>query len=201
LLSSRNLLSVCLCFQKRGHSWHVVLGNQDTGKDATSSKCELWTLQQLQVGPTMLLNKSFFSSMKCEQKKPRLIFLLVFGWLVSLCSPGCSRTGLQLRNPPASAFRVLGLKVSTTIHCPGSGSLLRAVCFCLPFFFFKEAHAWLHCFRTFKKKLHFLYYVYVPGCMCGSWRTTYRNQFFLFIVCASVMEMRLVGLAQSGFTG
>jgi hypothetical protein len=39
---------------------------------------------------------------------------------VSLCSPGCIRThsvdqaGLELRNPPASASRVLGLKVCAT---------------------------------------------------------------------------------------
>ena len=39
---------------------------------------------------------------------------------VSLCSPGCPGThfveqaGLELRNPPASASRVLGLKVCTT---------------------------------------------------------------------------------------
>jgi hypothetical protein len=39
---------------------------------------------------------------------------------VSLCSPGCPRThsvdqaGLELRNPPASASQVLGLKACTT---------------------------------------------------------------------------------------
>ena len=39
---------------------------------------------------------------------------------VSLCSPGCPGThsvdqaGLELRNPPASASRVLGLKACTT---------------------------------------------------------------------------------------
>jgi hypothetical protein len=40
---------------------------------------------------------------------------------VSLCSPGCPGThfvdqaGLELRNPPASASQVLGLKASTTM--------------------------------------------------------------------------------------
>jgi hypothetical protein len=40
--------------------------------------------------------------------------------MVSLCSPGCPGThfvdqaGLELRNPPASASRVLGLKVCAT---------------------------------------------------------------------------------------
>jgi hypothetical protein len=44
---------------------------------------------------------------------------------VSLCSPGCPGThsvdqaGLELRNPPASASRVLGLKAcaTTTRQC------------------------------------------------------------------------------------
>ena len=46
--------------------------------------------------------------------------LLLFRDRVSLCSPGCPGThsvdqaGLKLRNPPASASRVLGLKVCTT---------------------------------------------------------------------------------------
>jgi hypothetical protein len=43
-------------------------------------------------------------------------FFLVFRDRVSLCSPGCpgahfvDQAGLELRNPPASASRVLGLK-------------------------------------------------------------------------------------------
>jgi hypothetical protein len=47
--------------------------------------------------------------------------VLVFQDRVSLCSPGCPGThsvdqaGLKLRNPPASAPQVLGLKVCTTI--------------------------------------------------------------------------------------
>jgi hypothetical protein len=42
---------------------------------------------------------------------------LVFRDRVSLCSPGCPGThsvdqaGLKLRNPPASASQVLGLKI------------------------------------------------------------------------------------------
>jgi hypothetical protein len=54
-----------------------------------------------------------------------LLFLFFFNFLVfrdrvSLCSPGCPGThsvdqaGLKLRNPPASAFQVLGLKVCAT---------------------------------------------------------------------------------------
>jgi hypothetical protein len=40
--------------------------------------------------------------------------------MFSLCSPGCPGThfvdqaGLELRNPPASAYQVLGLKVCTS---------------------------------------------------------------------------------------
>jgi hypothetical protein len=53
-------------------------------------------------------------------------WLFVFGWLVGFsrqgfpCSPGCPGThsvdqaGLKLRNPPASASRVLGLKACAT---------------------------------------------------------------------------------------
>jgi hypothetical protein len=49
------------------------------------------------------------------------IYLLVFQDRVSLCSPGCPGThfvdwaGLELRNPPASASLVLGLKACATM--------------------------------------------------------------------------------------
>jgi hypothetical protein len=48
-------------------------------------------------------------------------FFLDFRDRVSLCSPGCPGThfvdqaGLELRNSPASASRVLGLKVCATM--------------------------------------------------------------------------------------
>jgi hypothetical protein len=54
-------------------------------------------------------------------------FFLVFRDRVSLCSPGCPGThsvdqaGLELRNPPASASRVLGLKACATL--PSSNAL------------------------------------------------------------------------------
>jgi hypothetical protein len=54
----------------------------------------------------------------------KFVFVFVFRDRVSLCSPGCPRThfvdqtGLELRNLPASASQVLGLKVCTTM--PGS---------------------------------------------------------------------------------
>jgi hypothetical protein len=49
-----------------------------------------------------------------------VFFFLVFQNRVSLCSPGCPGThfvnqaGLELRNPPASASQVLGLKACAT---------------------------------------------------------------------------------------
>jgi hypothetical protein len=49
-----------------------------------------------------------------------LIYFLVVRDRVSLCSPGCAGThfvdqaDLKLRNPPASASRVLGLKACAT---------------------------------------------------------------------------------------
>jgi hypothetical protein len=49
-----------------------------------------------------------------------LVLVLVFQDRVSLCSPGCPGThsvnqaGLELRNPPASASQVLGLKACGT---------------------------------------------------------------------------------------
>jgi hypothetical protein len=50
-----------------------------------------------------------------------LILIFFFQDRVSLCSPGCPGThsvdqaGLELRNPPASASRVLGLKACATM--------------------------------------------------------------------------------------
>jgi hypothetical protein len=52
------------------------------------------------------------------------IDLFGFQDIVSLCSLGCPGThtvdqaGLELRNPPASASQVLGLKVCTTTAWP-----------------------------------------------------------------------------------
>jgi hypothetical protein len=59
-------------------------------------------------------------------------FVLFFRDRVSLCSPGCPGThfvdqaGLELRNPPASASQVLGLKACATMpgcHCALYGVL------------------------------------------------------------------------------
>jgi hypothetical protein len=56
-------------------------------------------------------------------------FVLFFRDRVSLCSPGCpgahfvDQAGLELRNPPASASQVLGLKACATT--PGDYSLFK----------------------------------------------------------------------------
>jgi hypothetical protein len=62
---------------------------------------------------------------------------LLFRDRVSLCSPGCPGThfvdqaGLELRNPPASASRVLGLKVCTTTPGLEIVEMLRRMCILL----------------------------------------------------------------------
>jgi hypothetical protein len=54
-----------------------------------------------------------------------ILFFFFFPDRVSLYSPGCSGThfvdqaDLELRNLPASASRVLGLKVCVTLDSPG----------------------------------------------------------------------------------
>jgi hypothetical protein len=63
------------------------------------------------------------------------LFILVFRDRVSLYSPGCPGThfvdqaGLELRNLPASASQVLGLKVCATTARLGSNNIL-CDCFC-----------------------------------------------------------------------
>jgi hypothetical protein len=63
------------------------------------------------------------------------VFFLFFGDMVSLCSPGCPGThsvdqaGLELRNPPASASQVLGLKVCAT--APSHSCGFELLCFSL----------------------------------------------------------------------
>jgi hypothetical protein len=65
--------------------------------------------------------RGFVRMCKCLQAKVlRLFVCLFFRDRVSLCSPGCPGTHsvdqavLELRNPPASASQVLGLKVCAT---------------------------------------------------------------------------------------
>jgi hypothetical protein len=75
-------------------------------------------------------------------------FFLVFRDRVSLYSPGCPGThsvdqaGLELRNPPASASRVLGLKACATT--PGSIFL----------FYVPKINKWLDLGRKLYKNLN-----------------------------------------------
>jgi hypothetical protein len=60
-------------------------------------------------------------------------FLFVFRDRVSLYSPGCPGThfvdqaGLELRNSPASASQVLGLKACATMPCSVGHSLKESI--------------------------------------------------------------------------
>jgi hypothetical protein len=63
---------------------------------------------------------TFGRAVRCSYPLNHLTSSVCFQDRVSLYSPGCSgthsvdQTGLKLRNPPASASLVLGLKVCTT---------------------------------------------------------------------------------------
>jgi hypothetical protein len=72
------------------------------------------------------INRMHFYSYLNSMDRPYIflnlyIFVLLFRDRVSLCSLGCpgahsvDQTGLELRNPPASASRMLGLKVCATM--------------------------------------------------------------------------------------
>ena len=67
-----------------------------------------------------VFHKESFLLVKFKYSKFYFFFFLVFRDRISLCSPGYPGThfvdqaGLELRNPPASASRVLGLKVCAT---------------------------------------------------------------------------------------
>jgi hypothetical protein len=60
------------------------------------------------------------ATVSCLLQGLRMVVMVESQNRVSLCSPGCPGThavdqaGLQLRNQPASASQVLGLKVCTT---------------------------------------------------------------------------------------
>jgi len=72
-----------------------------------------------QAGPELLLARTGFELLNCCLFVG-FCFCFCFQDRVSLCSPGCPGThsvdqaGLELRNLPASASQVLGLKACTT---------------------------------------------------------------------------------------
>jgi hypothetical protein len=95
------LSAVCLCEGVRSSGTGVT--------DRCELPCGCW---ELNLGPLKEQSCSFF------------VYFLFFRDRVSLCSPGCPGThfvdqaGLELRNPPASVSRVLGLKAcATTTRC------------------------------------------------------------------------------------
>jgi hypothetical protein len=86
-------------------------------------------------------------------------FFLVFRDRVSLYSPGCPGThfvdqaGLELRNPPASASRVLGLKACATFVRFLISILLTALFCFLDIFFFNK--------KTFLKNFLKIYLLFI----------------------------------------
>jgi hypothetical protein len=82
---------------------YVGAGNQNLGRVVVVNAY----LLMLSASPTAVIHYFFF-------------FFLVFRDRVSLYRPGCpgahfvDQAGLELRNPPASASRVLGLKAYAT---------------------------------------------------------------------------------------
>jgi hypothetical protein len=72
-----------------------------------------------------------FFVFKVERAIMSFFVVVVFRDRISLCSPGCPGThfvdqaGLELRDPPASTSRVLGLKACATT--PGFTSIFERV--------------------------------------------------------------------------
>jgi hypothetical protein len=79
--------------------------------------------------PTSALDKSFNAVKSHHDQGNFFFFFWFFRDRVSLCSLGCpgthfvDQTGLELRNLPASASQVLGLKVCATT--PGQGNFYK----------------------------------------------------------------------------
>ena len=96
-------------------------------------------------------------SWRCHSFLLFLLLLLLFWGRVSLCSPGCPGThfvdqsGLELRNLPASASQVLGLKACATT--PGS--------------FFFPIHSWsFHSVCSLTGELKTLIFKIIDTCVC-----------------------------------
>ena len=94
--------------------------HQKRGSDPITDSCEppcgCWELNSGPLEEQSLLFNPLSHLSSTGLQFLILWFGLIFWDRVSLCSPGCPGThsvdqaGLELRNPPASASRVLGLK-------------------------------------------------------------------------------------------
>jgi hypothetical protein len=94
------------------------------GRSHLCPKDERKQLSSPQSRRNVRMRNGAFNSCKVQCRRISVSFLFWFGLVfrdrVSLCSPGCPGThfvdqaGLKLRNPPASASRVLGLKACAT---------------------------------------------------------------------------------------
>jgi hypothetical protein len=84
---------------------------------------------EVHLGYRVAFSQHTHAQARTHTSSSYLFIYLVFRDRVSLYSPGCPSThfvdqaGLKLRNPPASASRVLGLKVCATT--PGHTLLKR----------------------------------------------------------------------------
>jgi hypothetical protein len=91
-------------------------GTLDSSASATFSKSYWCAPPQ----PEWIQKMGYIYTMEYYSVIKKLFFFLVFRDSVSLYSPGCPGThfvdqaGLELRNPPASASQVLGLKACAT---------------------------------------------------------------------------------------
>ncbi|GAB1298759.1 ERO1-like protein alpha [Apodemus speciosus] len=107
LIELRALSKVLPFFERP--DFQLFTGNKV--QDAENKALLLEILHEIKSFPLHFDENSFFAGDKNEAHKLKL---------VSLCSPGCSGThsvdqaGLELRNPPASASQVLGLKACAT---------------------------------------------------------------------------------------
>jgi hypothetical protein len=111
--------------------WHTRRGHQIPITDGCEPPCGCWELNSspLDEQSVLFVRLFFVGFVFCCFVVFCLFVCFVFRDRVSLYSPGCSGThfvdqaGLELRNPPASASWVLGLKACATT--PGSVSALN----------------------------------------------------------------------------
>jgi hypothetical protein len=115
----RQSKKMCLC-TKLGSSCLDGTDEQQTKTGHTETRDALQRPVQGSLHIPGSYNQSFESGTDSEAGLLFFFFFLVFRDRVSLCSPGCPGTHsvvwavLELRNLPASASQVLGLKACTT---------------------------------------------------------------------------------------